>query len=619
MSLLAPLGLLLGLLAVPLAALYFLKIRRERITVPSLLLWEELARTERLARPFDRFRNNLLLWLQLLALAAVVLAFARPVFNGGPLTSRSLILVVDTSASMAATDGSPDRLGAAVADAVSVVENLAPGDEATVIAAGPRTEVAIGFTTDAAALRSALRQLSASHARGHLREGLQLALSLAAARSGAEVLVFSDGGQASLADIQPGPVPIVYRKVGSKSGNAGIIALDLRSSPASELERQVFVTVQRFGGGTVAATVQVTLDSQVVGLRNETLADRPVSMVFDLPAGASGALKVDLRADDDHLPLDDRAWAVVQPVRKRNVALIGSDRLTAKVLGSDPRVTFTKLDPTQVTTEALAGQDAVVVVEAAPIDLASWNTAFLHPDAGGPAQLGAPRARPDVIGWRRSHPLMRFVAWDGVQFGEMREVVNAGGLSPLADSTEGPLLLAGERLGRRTVQLTFDPYRTDMPLRVAWPVLVLNTIGWLTEEREGADSGAVVMAGQPWTIAVPSDVAATSVQAIGPEGEDLAASLHDGLLRVQDTTHLGVHEVRAGGRTWRFAANLHDPLESDLTPRDSLDFAVVPTGEVEVAPAAAGGASREGWRWLVLLGVLVLLAEWAAWTLRRSA
>ena len=113
MTLLAPLGLLLGLLAAPLIAMYFLRIRRERVTVPSLLLWEALAKTEKLARPFDRFRNNLLLWLQLLALAALVLAFARPVFSGAIAANRSLVLVLDTSASMAATDVAPDRRGAA--------------------------------------------------------------------------------------------------------------------------------------------------------------------------------------------------------------------------------------------------------------------------------------------------------------------------------------------------------------------------------------------------------------------------------------------------------------------------------------------------------------------------
>jgi hypothetical protein len=39
MSLLAPLALLGGLLAAPIVALYFLKLNRKRVVVPSLLLW----------------------------------------------------------------------------------------------------------------------------------------------------------------------------------------------------------------------------------------------------------------------------------------------------------------------------------------------------------------------------------------------------------------------------------------------------------------------------------------------------------------------------------------------------------------------------------------------------
>ena len=103
MSFLAPWGLLLGALAAPLVALYFLKLRRKRVEVPSVLLWQAFQKSERLATPFQRFRNNLLLWLQLLALALLVLAFARPYLQTDVPVARSVVLVVDTSASMGAT------------------------------------------------------------------------------------------------------------------------------------------------------------------------------------------------------------------------------------------------------------------------------------------------------------------------------------------------------------------------------------------------------------------------------------------------------------------------------------------------------------------------------------
>ncbi|MEM6931433.1 MAG: BatA domain-containing protein, partial [Myxococcota bacterium] len=102
MNVLAPTGFLLALAAVPLVAMYFLRIRRRRIPVSSMLPWHQLRRSEQLASPFQRFRNHWLLWLQLLLLALLVLALARPFVMTAEAPFASRILVIDTSASMAA-------------------------------------------------------------------------------------------------------------------------------------------------------------------------------------------------------------------------------------------------------------------------------------------------------------------------------------------------------------------------------------------------------------------------------------------------------------------------------------------------------------------------------------
>ena len=133
MSFLAPLALLLGGLAAPLVALYFLKLRRRRVTVPSVLLWQAFEKTERLASPFERFRRNLLLWLQLAVLLLLVLAAARPYLETRVATARSVVLVLDRSASMGATDLRPTRFDAAVQAAGDLVDGLGPSDEAMLI------------------------------------------------------------------------------------------------------------------------------------------------------------------------------------------------------------------------------------------------------------------------------------------------------------------------------------------------------------------------------------------------------------------------------------------------------------------------------------------------------
>ncbi|MCA1598092.1 MAG: BatA domain-containing protein, partial [Chloroflexi bacterium] len=70
MNLLAPAALGLGLLAIPIVAMYILKMRRPPRPVPSTFLWEQVLDDAQANAPWQRLRRNLLLLLQLLALAA---------------------------------------------------------------------------------------------------------------------------------------------------------------------------------------------------------------------------------------------------------------------------------------------------------------------------------------------------------------------------------------------------------------------------------------------------------------------------------------------------------------------------------------------------------------------
>ena len=51
-------------LIVPLVIFYFLKLKRPRQTIPSLVLWRQVMNDQRVNSPFQRFKRNLLLLLQ---------------------------------------------------------------------------------------------------------------------------------------------------------------------------------------------------------------------------------------------------------------------------------------------------------------------------------------------------------------------------------------------------------------------------------------------------------------------------------------------------------------------------------------------------------------------------
>src|ERR1043165_9738291 len=105
-------GALLFLLAIPLIVFYFLKLERPRMEIPSLALWRQVINDQRVNSPFQRFKRNLLLWLQLLLLCLLALAAMQPFINSNPDNAATIPVLIVCSASMAATDkpGCPSRL-----------------------------------------------------------------------------------------------------------------------------------------------------------------------------------------------------------------------------------------------------------------------------------------------------------------------------------------------------------------------------------------------------------------------------------------------------------------------------------------------------------------------------
>ena len=105
MNFAAPLAFAATALALPIIVLYILKVKRRRVSVPYLRLWEELLVETRARSLFQRLKRFYSLLLQLLILAALAFALTQPAFELASVKKESVVLLLDTSASMNALEG----------------------------------------------------------------------------------------------------------------------------------------------------------------------------------------------------------------------------------------------------------------------------------------------------------------------------------------------------------------------------------------------------------------------------------------------------------------------------------------------------------------------------------
>src|SRR5690606_26710518 len=189
------LALLAAAIAVPaLLILYFLKLRRREVEISTTLLWKKAIEDLRANAPFQRLRRNILLLLQLLALAAALLAIAQPELRANLEGGQRFVILIDRSASMGARDGAQGgndtRLAQAKREAREFVEAMRePGllrslralggasasDEAMVIAFDAGAQVVQPFTSNKRMLLAALDAIEQTDAPTSLDEAMRLA------------------------------------------------------------------------------------------------------------------------------------------------------------------------------------------------------------------------------------------------------------------------------------------------------------------------------------------------------------------------------------------------------------------------------------------------------------
>ena len=602
MNFLSPFALLLGTLAVPLLLLYFLKVRRRQMPVSSLLLWQAALRDREASTFFQRLQRDPLLILQILALLALTVALARPAVTVMGQGAKRVVIVMDTSASMKATDVSPSRFGQAQRAALGLLGRLGEGAEVMVVEAGVQPKVVVPFTREHDRVASALRSMEGHDLPNRLAEGLRTARALVGADPRAEIHVFTDGAHPEAAQAQGDDVRVRWTGVGRRSHNVGITSLAVRRNYFGTYNSQAFFSVGNFSSERQSFSLRLTLDDETLTERTLTLdpqVRRAIVVPFSEQRG--GVLKLKLDVSDD-LDADNVAYAVIPAPRTLSVLLVSPGNLfLEKVLHTDPQVKLEVRKP-DAYQGGMEGFDVVVVDSVSPPKLGNGRFVLVNTvPTDVPLEVLGRLDNPTIMDWDRTHPIMRQIDFAKVTIEDAMRVRPVAAGKTLVEAVGGPLIYALEERDRKALFFGFDLFRTDFPLRVAFPLILSKGLRWLSPV--GLDQSSLqLQAGQPILLPVEHGVTTATVRT--PSGRSVRAQVNRGMASFTDTDEVGIYAVVTGRGETKVAVNLMNADESDLTPQP------VPTFVEGVRPESPPVLiQRELWPFFVMLALLLFALE----------
>ncbi len=537
-------------------ALYLLRIRRRRVVVPFAALWQEVLRTSEARRLARRFRRPISWLVQVVLLGLLALALADPRPAAWLRPPRTTVFVVDAGASMAAeTNGGERRIDAAFGRLERELAALGPADRAAVVLAGPTTDVAVPLAP-APEVRSRLVPIEPKAGPARFDDALAVAAALTQGAEGPSILVLTDGAvddasRAALEACVEGPVPCRIHRTPGPAANVGIAAFAARRRPFDPERVELVARIENHDEVPHAVVVEVASEGVPVGRVEATIPPGAEHRhVFDDLDAPGAVLEARIAsADGTPLPgpaLDDTAHATIPPVRPARVVLVtdGTDLfLDAALLslGESVDVTAVAPDDREGLAEAAARADvAIVDVGAEPLPPLPAGVHLVvfdpwrHDDAAFPIPKGRDVRRPFLTEQDRSHPVLEDVSLVDVNVARGTTFRTGPGDEVLVRTVGEPIVVLRAEGGRKILAVGFDPRQSDLPLRVAFPLLLANALDLFAAEAPGYV--ATVRAGIPATIDL-TDLGldartATRARIEGPDGTQLAVPVHDGRVRV---------------------------------------------------------------------------------------
>lgn len=609
-------------------ALHFLKLRRQRYVLPSILLWRSGAEDQKANVPFQRLRNLLLPILQSLFLLVIIVSVARPALQLPGVIHGKIVFIVDNSASMLSKETGETRLAMAKQEVLKHIKQVsASGGMMIMTTHAPKPYIQQTFTTDKDKLIRAVENIAPTHAVGVLTSVFDYATRYADSPND-QINFISD----SFENVPVTSVPINKIAVGSAAENIGIVQFDVEKIGDQYIiltgiqnwtgtMREIDTRLEIEGGTAITEKV-VTLPPQ------ETK-----SVLFSINAERLDGVAVRLHLVDvaDDFELDNKAWAILNEIKQFRILLVSDreqssltdllrshgDHVHLQIVSKDKYHGSGDADVVIFDGEMPTENDIFNIPSTASIIFINWQQELPLMTESSVEIVRTPMS---IISENKTHPIMQGVSIMGLHVRESVSRELPIWADPLVETEKGALIWQGTNVGRQFVVFEFDAFNpeiSDFFITIPdVPIFMYQCLKWfesntipikpLTVERDRM--GQIFQTGEHLKIELPIEEESV-IQVKKPDGNMIELKG----ATFTETDQIGIYSLFVGDFLFeRFAVNLLDATESALSLPKTESNRKKETDEKELLQPL----TREVWQWTVLFAVCLLLCEW--WFYHRN-
>ncbi len=610
-------------------ALHFLKLRRQRYVVPSIMLWLASAEDQKANVPFQRLRNLLLPILQSLLLLLIITSVARPALRIPGIVHGKIIFIIDNSASMLSKEMGETRLALAKQEVLKHINQVsASGGIMIMTTDSPKPYIQQAFTTDKNKLQRALQNIMPTHAAGELTTVFDQATRYV--DSSQDQIFFISDSFENLPDTSS--VSINKIAVGEAAENIGIVqfsveriadqyAILARIQNWTDAEREISIALELEGEKAIAEKSVILPAGEVK------------SVLFSINAEKldGRAIRLHLVDVDDDFALDNNAWAILNAKKQFQILLV-SDR-DQSLLIELLRSYGDHVELQTVSTDEFHGAgDAEVIIFDGGIAL---QQNFLNvPGTESIIVINSRRELPfvaessvetvttpiSVIKENKTHSIMQDVSIMGLQVKESVFRALPIWADSLVQTEKGSLIWLGTEANRQFLVFEFDAFNPEISAFLTTipdvPIFMYQCLAWLEAGTvpikpltvQTDRTRQIFRTGELMKIELPA-MGNPNFQVKKPDGSmiELDSEIFT------ETDQIGVYSVFVGNSLFeRFAVNLLDTSESALSYSTTE-----PSTEKQVNHKnLLQPLTREIWQWTALFAICLLLCEW--WFYHRS-